>query len=146
MRVFPDVVRLPFHYFYWEEILDAARELSLPVIVDCEYTDVFFSNLPQISEMFPNIKFVLLRQGCCQGRRIFPLLMKRKNVFFTIERMLDHLQLEEIWERCGCDRLLFGSGFPQRPHSGPLGLALYANIPQWERERILAKNWEEITK
>lgn len=144
LRIFPAFVRLPFHAFYWDEILDAANGLSLPLIVDCEYTDQFFCDLPDISARYPNIKFILIRQGCCQGRRILPLLQKRDNVYFTVERMLDNLQLEEIEERCGCDRLLFGSGYPERPHAGALGLTLYANITEENREKILCKNWEEM--
>lgn len=146
LRIFPAFVRLPFHAFYWEEILDAANALSLPLIVDYEYNDEFFCNIPDVSQQYPNIRFILLRQGCCQGRRILPLLQKRSNVYFTTERMLDNLQIEEIEERCGCDKLLFGSGHPERPHAGALGLVMYANIAEENREKILSKNWEGMTK
>lgn len=146
LRIFPAAVRVPFHPFYWEEILDAANALSLPLIVDCDYNDEFFCNIPDISEKYPNVKFILIRQGCCQGRRIFPLLQKRENVYFTIERMLDNLQIEEIEEKCGCDKLLFGSGYPERPVTGALGLVLYADIAAESREKILYKNWEGMTK
>lgn len=146
LRIFPAFVRLPFYAFYWEEILDAANALSLPLIVDYEYNDEFFCNIPNISARYPNVKFILLRQGCCQGRRVFPLLQRRKNVYFTIERMLDNLQLEEIEEKCGCDQLLFGSGYPERPHAGALGLVMYANISEENREKILSKNWEGMKK
>ena len=146
LRIFPAFVRLPFHPFYWEEILDAANGLSLPLLIDYEYNDEFFCNIPDISARYPNIKFVLVRQGCCQGRRIFPLLQKRENVYFTVERMLDNLQLEEIEETCGCDKLLFGSGYPERPHAGALGLVMYADITAENREKILYKNWEAMQK
>lgn len=146
LRVFPAAVRTPFHPFYWAEILEAADALRFPLIVDDAYTDEFFCNIPAISANYPNAKFILLREGCCQSRRIFPLLRKRENVYFTIERMLDYGQLEEIQEKCGCRRLLFGSGYPERPHAGPLGLLLYADITEENRERISHKNWEEITK
>ena len=146
LRIFPSFVRLPFHSFYWEEILEAANALALPLIVDYEYNDEFFCNIPDISAAYPNVKFILIRQGCCQGRRVFPLLQKRENVYFTIERMLDNLQIEEIEERCGCDKLLFGSGYPERPHTGALGLVMYANITAENREKILSKNWEAMQK
>ncbi len=151
LRVLPAYVRLPFHSFYWEEILDVANELCLPLIVDYlvegnTYTEDFFSNIPGVSAQYPNVKFILLREGCCQGRRIFPLLQKRDNVYFTIERMLDYLQLEEIEEKSGCEKLLFGSGFPERPHAGALGLVMYADIEEKSKEKIFCKNWERITK
>lgn len=144
LRVYPDDCRIPFHPFYWEEILDAANTLGLPLILDCGYTPEFWCRMPDMAAQYPDIKFVLLRQGCCGGRAIFPLLQNRKNVYFTMERMTDHLQIEEIAEKCGCDGLLFGSGYPERPHAGALGLALYADISAADREKILYKNWEGI--
>ena len=146
LRVFPELCRIPFHSFYWEEILEAADALGLPLIVDYEYTTEFLCNIPTVCQEYPNVKFVMIRMGCCQSRQIFPLLRKRQNVYFTVERMTDTLQIEEINEKCGCDRLLFGSGFPERPHAGVLGLAMYADIPAKTREKILYKNWEELQK
>lgn len=144
IRVFPDECRVPFDPFYWNEILDAVNALKLPLIIDCGYSGDFLVRLPDIADKYPNIKFILLGQGCCNSRVIIPLLTDRSNVFFTIERMTDNLQLEEINEICGCGKLLFGSGYPARPHAGALGLVLYADIPMPEREKILYKNWEAI--
>ena len=142
IRIFPTSCRMVLHPFYWEEILDAAQALGLPLILDGEYTTDVFCNLPQMSVQYPNIKFILIRYGVCNARHIMPLLAKCKNIYFAIDRMLDHLQIEEICEKYGCDKLLFGSGYPERPMEGILGLALYADIPDNARDQILYKNWE----
>ena len=146
LRIFPDEARLPFHPIYWEEILEAANALGLPLIVDCDYDNNFYTNLPWTVLQYPNVKFILIRQGCCHSRRIVPLLQKRENIYFTTEKMLDHLQLEELDVRCGSKQLLFGSGYPQLPHAGALGLVLYAKLWEDHRENILYKNWEGMTK
>lgn len=148
IRVFPTHLRVVFHPFYWEEVLDAANELSMPVIIDeyysSEHISEMFCRLPDMAEQYPNVKFVIIRYGINCGRHIMPLIRKCKNVYFTIEKMLDHMQIEEICEMAGCDKLLFGSEFPALPPAGTLGLATYANIPADEREKMLYKNWEEI--
>ena len=54
------------------------------------------------------------------------------------------MQIEEIYEKYGCDKLLFGSEFPELPVAGTLGLAMFADIPAEEKEKILYKNWEDI--
>ena len=144
LRVFPKMCRTPMHPFYWEEILDAANELSLPLILDEPYRMEFFHILPDMSKRYPNVKFVLLEQGCCEGRRIIPLASKCANVYFTCERMLDNQQIEELEERGCVDKLLFGSGYPNRPHAGALGLVIYANIREENREKIFSKNWEAM--
>jgi predicted TIM-barrel fold metal-dependent hydrolase len=65
-------------------------------------------------------------------------------VYFTCERMLDNQQIKELEARGCIDKLLFGSGYPNRPHTGALGLVLYANIQRENREKILSKNWEAM--
>ena len=144
IRIFPDECRVPFHPFYWGKILDVANALSLPLIVDCSYSGEFLTRLPDITAQYPQVKFILVGHGFCNSRSVFPLLTMRNNVYFTIERMLDNLLIEEIYEVCGCGNLLFGSSYPLRSPAGALGLALYANIPAAEREKILSKNWEEM--
>lgn len=146
VRVVPDLMRMPFAAFYWDEILDAANELSLPLVVDMRYTPEFFAHLPAIAEQYPCIKFILIRYGTCCGRIILPLLKKCKNIYFTAEVLLDHMQIEEITERVGSSNLLFGTGYPVLPAAGALGLAIYADIPEQDKEGILYGNWEGIRR
>ncbi len=148
MRIFPTHLRVVFHPFYWEEVLEAANELSMPLIID-EYYDPlhipeFFCRLPDMALQYPNIKFIIIRYGTNAGRHIMPLLSKCKNVYFTMEKMLDYMQIEEIYEKVGCDKLLFGTEYPELPVAGALGLVLFADIPNEEKEKILSKNWEAI--
>ncbi|MBQ5608500.1 MAG: hypothetical protein IIU86_05695, partial [Oscillospiraceae bacterium] len=126
LRIFPDEARVPFHPLYWEEILDAANALRLPLIIDGDYSKDLFALLPDVSMQYPQVKFILLRLGLCSSRLILPLITKRDNIYFTIEKMNDYMQLEEICEANGCGKLLFGSGYPRLPYAGMLGLALYA--------------------
>jgi predicted TIM-barrel fold metal-dependent hydrolase len=148
IRIFPTHLRVAFHPLYWDEIFEAANELSMPVIIDENYcpeqvSEVFYQ-LPDMASKYPNIKFIVIRYGINGGRNIMPLLCKCKNVYFTIEKMLDYMQIEEIYENAGCDKLLFGSEYPELKPAGTLGLVMYADIPESEREKILYKNWEDI--
>ena len=145
LHIFPDNARTVFSAFYWDEIFSAANELQLPVIVDDEYPQDFFARLPEVAAQYPKAKFVLVRYGLCRGRHVIPLLQKCKNVCFTVENMLDNDQIEEILERAGVEKLLFGTGWPKLSPSGALGLALYADIPATERRKILYQNWEAMT-
>ena len=149
MRIFPSQDRVTFHPFYLGEIFEAANELSMPIIIDDTFSisspAMFFANIPEVSKQYPRAKFVVIRYGTCGSRHIFPLVKNCKNVYFTIEKMLDYMQIEEILELAGsCDNLLFGSCFPEVPPAGALGTAFYCDIPQSEREKILYKNWEDI--
>jgi len=146
----PEAVRIApsdravFSAFYWDEVLDAVNRLKLPLIIDSDYSSDFMIKLPEVAAEYKDIKFILVHYGLCRSRHIFPLIKKCSNVYFTIESMLDNLQVEEICERGGADKLLFGSGYPKFSPSGALGLGLYADISDEDREKIMYKNWEVI--
>ena len=144
IRILTEDMRAVFSVFYWEEILDAANTLSLPVLIDQTYTPDFFYRLPEVAAHYPNAKFILVQYGFCGSRNIFPLVSKCSNVYFTAEIMLDNHQIEEIVERGNGDKLLFGTAYPKVTMAGALGLALYADISEEDREKLLYKNWEGI--
>lgn len=143
-HIFPSENRTVFTAFYWEEILQAANELALPLVIDDDYPAEFFAELPGIAAQYPNVKFILVRYGLCRGRHVMPLLQKCKNVYFTIENMLDNEQIEEICEKNSAGKLLFGTSFLRLSPSGALGLALYADISENDRAKILFQNWEAM--
>ena len=148
IRVFPKELRVPFDEFYWQKVLEVANKLSMPVIIDEPFEPHklphTFTVLPSLAEKYQRVKFVVLGLGICESRVIFPLIEKRKNVYFTIEKMLDYMQIEEICERGGDKQLLLGSAYPNATPAGALGLAHYANVSNGVKEKILSKNWEEI--
>ncbi|MBQ9545454.1 MAG: amidohydrolase family protein [Clostridia bacterium] len=142
--VFPTEQRVVFDAFYFSEILESLNVLSMPLIIRANYDFDFFRHLPEIAFSYPNVKFILTDYGICGSRNVFPLLKYTKNVFFTIEKMLDHRQIEEICERGGEDRLLFGSGYPDFSPAGALGLVKFAFITEKQKVKIFSLNWEEI--
>ncbi len=144
LHIFPDNARTVFHPLYWEEILEAAEELSLPLIIDCDYQEPFFYALPEVSRLYPRVKFVLVRYGLCRSRHIFPLLEKRDNIYITLEHLLDDQQIEEICGRGQGGKIFFASSYPKLPFTGPLGLALYADVSAGAKEKLLWKNWEAV--
>ena len=146
IRVFPTELRVAFHPFYFEEIFEAAEALSMPIIIDEPTTPVpeLFSRLPDMAKDYPGIKFIIIRYGVCNGRHIKPLAKKLDNVYFTVEKMLDYLQIEELCEAGCADKLLFGSEYPLLDPAGTIGLILLADVENGVKEQILAKNWEAI--
>ncbi len=144
IRILTEDMRAVFSVFYWEEILDAANALGLPVIIDQTYTPDFFYRLPEVAAHYPNAKFILVQYGFCGSRNIFPLVTKCSNVYFTADMMLDNHQIEEIVERGASSKLLFGTAYPKVTMAGALGLALYADISEENRDQLLYKNWEAI--
>lgn len=143
-RVFPDNNAYPLDAFYARDLLCVLHRLRMPVIVDGAYDNAFLSSLPATAEAFPDARFILLRHGLNRSRTVVPLLKYTQNVFFDMSTMVDTGQIEQLVRDFGADRLLFGSGLPFFEPSGALGLLLYAEIGQADRERIASGNFERL--
>lgn len=149
VRIFPSELRVAFHPFYLGNIFDSANELGLPLIIDEDFAhsstvpEIFY-HLPDIAKLYPKIKFIITRYGICNSRHIIPLATKLENVYFTVDKMLDHMQIEEICEKGAENKLLFSCCYPETTPAGALGLTLYANITDAQKKKILSENWEEI--
>ena len=144
VRVFPDEQKFLFNSFYASDILDACQELHMPVIVTKAYDDMFIHDLPDVCEKYPDVPIILPRFGQNKSRYYFPILKKLPNVYLDMSIMLDVASIEEICQRFGSERLVFGSALPNYEPSGAYGLLFYANISQQEKENIAHANFERL--
>lgn len=141
VRIFPEEHRYPFDPFYCEDILQVCQQLHLPVIVTTTYDNAFLTQLPHVSRAFPDVPIILPRFGMNRCNQLFPILKKLPNVYADMSLLADMAAIEEIANKFGCDQLLFGSGLPTYEPSGALGLLMYAQISDADREKIAAGNF-----
>lgn len=130
--------------FYAQDLLRPLNEAHMPLIITGDYSADFFHALPEMAEAFPFVPFILIRHGLNQSRTIYPLLKYTRNIYFDMSIMLDAGGLEEIVKKFGSERLLFGSSLPTHIPSGALGLLMYADIPEADRENIAHGNFERL--
>ena len=130
--------------FYAQDLLAPLNELHMPLILDGGYTERFFHALPEMARAYPNVPMIILRHGLNESRTIYPLLKYTSNVYFDMSTMLDAGGIEEICEKFGSERLLFGSGLPHFVPAGALALLIYARISQQDKENIAHANFERL--
>ena len=141
VRIFPGEQLYPFDPFYAGEILEVCQQLRLPLIVDCPYDNPFLSQLPNVCREFPDAPIILLRFLYNRSRQYMPILKKLPNVYLEMSTHVDAGGMEETVRRFGSEHLLFGSGLPVYEPSGALGLLLYAQISDADRENIASGNF-----
>lgn len=130
--------------FYAQDLLTPLNELHMPLIIEGGYSPEFFHALPEMARAYPNVPIILVRHGLNESRTIYPLLKYTSNVYFDMSTMLDCGGIEEIVEKFGSERLLFGSGLPNFVPAGALGLLMYAEIAEADRENIAHGNFERL--
>ncbi len=143
IKLFPKKSEYILDEFYCGTLLETLNELRMPVLLDEDQISSY-QRIPQLARIFPDIKFVLLRQGFRMSRYIMPILEKLENVYFDTSIMIDTGIIEEIVRRFGSGRLVFGSGMPRYVPAGGLSLILYSDVNENDRENILSLNWERM--
>ncbi len=130
--------------FYAQDLLRPLEEMHMPLLIDGGYSPWFLHALPEMAAAFPHVPMILLRYGLNESRSIYPLLKYTRNVYFDMSTMLDCGGVEEICEKFGSERLLFGSGLPHFVPSGALALLMYTGISEADRENIAHANFERL--
>jgi predicted TIM-barrel fold metal-dependent hydrolase len=143
VRLDPVSKRFRVDDFYCGELLEVLNELEMPVLFDADQTPGF-DYLPTLAKTYPKIKFVILRRGFNESRYIVPIIRKLNNVYFDTSIMIDTGIIEEIVNKYGSEKLLFGSGLPFFVPAGAISMILYSRIKDNDKENILYKNWLSI--
>jgi predicted TIM-barrel fold metal-dependent hydrolase len=145
VRLFPILHRYLADSFYCGEILEILNELAMPVMFESDQRPAY-ETIPNLAKDFPQIRFILLRQGLNQSRFTLPLLKKTENVFFDSSVMIDAGLIDEIVQKFGSQRLLFGSGQPFYVPAGSLAMILYGRFSDQDKQNILWNNWQELER
>lgn len=143
VKLFPNTHRYVADEFYCGELFEVLNELRMPVMFDPEQRPAY-EKLPGLAKAYPGIRFILLRQNLNESRYTLPLLRKTQNVFFDTSTMVDAGLIDEIVNRYGSERLLFGSAMPFFVPAGALGMIFYARIADRDKENILSGNWMRL--
>ena len=102
---------------------------------------VSFENLASVAERYPRIPFILAGIGYRTQRIILPLMETFSNIYLSLgSNMCVHQGIEQLVDKTGPERLLFGTGFPKIEAMCGVTLLMYAGIPDDAKALIGAGN------
>jgi hypothetical protein len=84
----------------------------------------------------PDLPLVVLRPNYRAARSLYPLLERHANLRIEFSLYQVHRGIEEICERFGADRLLFGTGLPVFSPGGPVAMVTYAEVADSARRAM----------
>ncbi|MCM8785538.1 MAG: amidohydrolase family protein [Candidatus Omnitrophica bacterium] len=142
------------HNFILDEIsfgdfLSELEQRNFPVFFDImsglsvDYRDIY-----TILKTFPKLTCILCNPGIWnRDRYTWPLLEKFSNIYLESSLLsLYEGGLEETVKRYGSERIVFGSGFPERYFESSILQLVNAEIEKEDKEKIAYKNIEKIIK
>ncbi|MCM8833337.1 MAG: amidohydrolase family protein [Candidatus Omnitrophica bacterium] len=108
-----------------------------------DYRDIY-----SILKNFPKLTCILCNPGIWNtDRYTWPLLEKFPNVYLESSLLsLYEGGIEETVKRFGSERIVFGSGFPERYFESSILQIVNSEIENKDKEKIAYKNIEKIIK
>lgn len=122
--------------------LKAMEELKIPLYLEPQPD---YQYIYDVLKEFPNLTVILNNIGIWPSARlIYPLLKRYPNVYLETGDMGMTHAYEQICEKFGSHRLLYGSNFPSNSPGCSLNCLLKAQISDEERENIAHRNIERL--
>jgi hypothetical protein len=121
-------------------LFESLSERNIPLFVKDDLAGI--SNL--LAE-FPKLIVVAVNQGPGSLERLLrPLLDEYPNFYLETSNYIIDGLIEEFCERYGCERLLFGSGFPNNCSGAALLRLVQAEIDPESKQAIAAENLKRL--
>jgi predicted TIM-barrel fold metal-dependent hydrolase len=139
-RVFPHPDNHHFTLKPWVSgrLLRALEDIRIPLFVDHEEID--WDTIHDLCGRYPGLPLVLTNVGYRDNRFLYPLLAEFQNLHIDLSNYCGHRAIEDVVDRFGAQRLLFGSHLPYFTPGSAIGMLSYARISESDRKQIAGEN------
>lgn len=142
LRAYPEQNRYFLCDVTMGEQLSLISELKIPLYLSPMYG---FEMIYKVLEEFPDLTVIMSNIGWWPSARlIWPLLKCYPNFYFETGDFSQLRGIEEVCQKFGSHRMLYGSNFPTNAMAGSIYTLLKAKISEEERENIAHRNMERL--
>lgn len=142
VRLYPRTHSYSLDTWQCGDLLSALSERRYVVLMDIDQTD--WSEVDRICTAFPDLSLVITQLGYRYLRFLFGLWPRHQNLYCDLSNFSTYLGVEEVLERFGSDRLLFGTGLPVMDGGGPIARVFYTRAPELDIEAMAHGNLERL--
>jgi predicted TIM-barrel fold metal-dependent hydrolase len=148
-RIHPTEHNYPLIGRYLRSLVAPLEAARIPLIIDAGRTSwaqiaLDWRGIFEIADAHPDLPIILLREGGTTERVLFEVWDQFPNIHLETSYIQASGILEDITERFGHSRLLFGSGLPLYDAGGPLGLLNGAQVTTAQRADIAGNNLRRL--
>ncbi|WP_349403227.1 amidohydrolase family protein [Cohnella silvisoli] len=145
VRMFPKKLRYSMNKWQVGDVLKVMEAKRLPLIL--WHMETSWDTVNGICESYPNLPVII--EGNDQkllyhNRSYIPLLAQHPNLYIETHSLIQHGEIEYIVNKCGIDRLLFGTYFPYNDPNGSMMMITDAEIPEETKYKIAGDNMRSL--
>lgn len=142
LRAFPEQDRFILCKVTMGEQLSLISELKIPLYLSPMNG---FEQIYKVMEEFPDLTVILTNIGWWPSARlIYPLLRAYPNFYFETGDFSQLHGFEEVINKFGSERILYGSNFPTNSMAGSIYTLLKSKMSDEARENIAHRNMQRL--
>uniref|UniRef100_UPI00262BE200 amidohydrolase family protein n=1 Tax=Haloactinopolyspora sp. TaxID=1966353 RepID=UPI00262BE200 len=122
-------------------LLDELAQAGIPLALDFHLfrrAEPPWQVLHELLRDHPELKVILMEIQGRNNRTLYPLLERHHNVYVQTAGFNVHRGIEDFVERFGAERMVFGSGYPERSMGAARFHLETADISAADKQRIAA--------
>jgi hypothetical protein len=127
VRLYPSEHSYSLAEWQCGELFEALAEQRYVVLLDLAQGS--WGEIERICRTYPRLALIVTWVGYRQLRPLFALLRRYSNLYCDLSNLSTYLGIEEILDRFGSERLVFGTGLPTADPGGPIARLFYTDAP-----------------
>jgi predicted TIM-barrel fold metal-dependent hydrolase len=144
LRAFPSDHRYLLNRVTLAPLLDEAVRARVPLLLSVAKGAGWPEVYGLLAE-FPGLTCIVCDHGCWGTDRQFrPLIERYPRVYVDMAAYLLDGGIEDFVEKCGPERMVFSTGFPDAYHGGMMLALRHAKVPEAAKRAIASGNLERI--
>ena len=119
-------------------LLEALEAEGIPILVAMQQTS--FDDIAAVLERYSGLSIIVMDTSYRINRTIYPLFARYPKLRLEIHSYQIPWGIEDVTERFGPERLVFGTGLPESDGGGPISQVIYSPLPEEQRALIAGGN------
>lgn len=142
-RIHPKKDAAPIEDWLFGDMIKVLEETKAPLFVSVwEYDDL--TPLANFKKNHPELVLVLTNTNQWLNRQYIAMVKNFPNVYIESSNLIEYYAFESISAEIGADKIMFGTGMPDKEPYDRIYQMLYCELPQEDIEKIAYKNFERI--
>jgi len=142
VRLAPVTHKFPLNEAASASLLAALAARRVPLLLSLEESS--WAEIDGLASRHAALPLIVLDVGYRCDRNLYPLLSKHKGLRVETATYTVHRGLEEVCAHFGPERLVFGTGMPQRDPGGAMAAVTYAEVGNSSRQMIAGGNLQGL--
>lgn len=141
-RIHPQLDAAPLHEWMFPGVFEVLEQTRAPLLISLEEVDL--NDLVALKTGFPRLVLVMTNTTQWKNRQYVQFAKRFPDVYIDTSNVIEYYGLESLVHALGADRLLFGTGMPNKEPYDKIYQLLYSDLSEEVREMIAYGNFERV--